>query len=96
MTADSFYSIPIGASKDEVVERAGSPMSVYDKGGGVQEYVYVERLMAGARLLQQSRYIFTIENGKVVSKRIERDSPPPTQFDSYDMQTTQNGVSSAF
>lgn len=96
MTADSFYSIPIGASTEEVVEMAGDPIRICNKGGGVQEYEYVERITAGARLLQENRYILTIENDKVTSKRVEKSSPPPTQFDSYDMQTTQNGVSSNF
>lgn len=96
LTADSFYSIPIGASREEVVEVAGDPIRICNKGGGVQEYEYVERVTAGARLLQENRYIFTIENDKVTSKRVERSSPPPTQFDSYDMQTTQNGISSTF
>ncbi len=96
MTADCFYSISVGASEQEIVEMAGSPIRIRDKGCGVQEYEYVERVMAGARLLQETRYIFTIENGKVVSKRVEKSSPPPTQFDSYDMQTTQNEVSSNF
>lgn len=90
MTADSFYSIPIGATREEVVEQAGEPIRIRNKGGGVQEYEYVERVNAGARLLQENRYIFTIENGKVTARRIERDSPPPTTFDSYEMQTTQN------
>ena len=95
MTADSFYSIPVGATREDVLSQAGSPMRVVNKGGGVQEYEYVERLTVGARTLQESRYIFTIQDDKVTNKRIERSSPSPAGFenDSYNMQTTQNGPS---
>jgi outer membrane protein assembly factor BamE (lipoprotein component of BamABCDE complex) len=96
MTAASFYSIPVGATKEEVVSQAGSPSRIVNKGGGVQEYEYVERLRAGARTLQESRYIFTLQDDKVTAKRVERSSPSPAAFenDSYNMQTTQNGPSS--
>lgn len=92
MSADSFYSIPVGASREEVIAQAGDPAAIRNKGGNVQEYVYIERLTAGNRLLQETRYIFTLQDGKVVSKHVERNSPAPTRFDSYEMQTTQKNL----
>lgn len=89
ITAYSFYSIPIGATKEEVVEQVGKPSRIRNQGGGVEEYEYIERLNAGARVLEMNHYILTLQEGKVISKRVERGSPPPTRFDSYDMQTTQ-------
>ncbi len=96
MTAESFYSVPMGTSREELVEQVGKPARVVNKGGGVQEYEYVERLSAGARTLQETRYIYTIENDKITARRVERSSPNPSGFenDSYNMQTTQNGPSS--
>jgi peroxiredoxin len=41
--------------------------------------------------LQERHYVIIIKDGVVVSKRVEQSSPQPTQFDSYDMQTTRNG-----
>jgi hypothetical protein len=89
MTMDSFYGIPIGATKDEVVQCAGSPAECRLKCSNVEELEYIERINAGARLLQERRYILTLRNGKVVSKRVEQSSPAPTTFDSYEMQTTE-------
>ena len=91
LTMDSFYDIPVGATKDEVIAKAGDPYTITKKEDGVEEYEYVERMTAGARLLQERRYIITLKNGTVVSKRVEQSSPGPGNFDSYDMQTTRNG-----
>ncbi len=93
LTMDSFYDIPVGATKDEVIAKAGDPSRITKKDNGVEEYEYVERMSVGARLLQERRYIITVKDGMVVSKRVEQSSPPPTTFDSYEMQTTHNGDS---
>jgi len=90
MTMNSFYDIPVGASRADVIAQAGEPTRIVRKKDGVEEYEYVERMKAGARLLQERLYIFKIENGVVVEKRVEQRSPLPTTFDSYEMQTTQN------
>lgn len=90
MTVDAFYGIPIGTSKEDVLAQAGGPATVEQKEDGTEEIVYIERVTAGARILQERRYIFTMKDGKVLSKRVEQSSPLPTTFDSYDMQTTNN------
>lgn len=89
MTMNSFYDIPIGTTESDLVASAGKPYKVHKKKDGVTEYIYIERVKAGGRDLQERRYIIVCKEGKVVSKHINGSSPPPYLFDSYEMQTTQ-------
>lgn len=89
-TMESVLDVPIGASKDEMVEMLGDPVSEKKLPDGSKEYVYVERFKEGSRNINLRRYYIVIKDGKVVSKRVDQKSPMPTQRNSYDMQTTQN------
>lgn len=91
MTMNSFYDIPVGASKEEVLAAAGKPFAIRNLEDGSVEYEYIERFKAGGRNINERHYIIVMKDGKVVSKRVKQDSPPPYTFDSYEMQTTQNG-----
>ena len=90
MTMNAFYDIPLGASESEVISSAGKPYSVNKKEDGVVEYEYIERVKAGARDLEERRYVLVLKDGKVVSKYVKASTPSPFLFDSYEMQTTQN------
>lgn len=90
LSTDSFYSIPVGATKDEVIAKAGDPSKISKKDDGTEEYLYIERMKAGARTVSERHYIITIKDGVVISKKVEQTSPPSTSFDSYEMQTTRN------
>ena len=90
LTMDSFYDIPVGATKEEVMTQVGKPYSITKKEDGCEEFLFIERMKVGARVMQERRYIITIKDGVVVSKHFEQSSPPPTTFDSYEMQTTRN------
>ena len=90
MTMSTFYDIPMGASESEVVASVGKPYSVCKKEDGVVEYEYIERVKAGARDLEERRYVLVLKDGKVVSKHVKGSTPAPYLFDSYEMQTTQN------
>ena len=92
MTMNNFSDISIGSSSSEVVSSYGEPYSVHKKDDGTIEYEYLERIKAGARTMEERRYILVIKEGKVVSKHIKGSSPAPYSiefFDSYEMQTTQ-------
>jgi hypothetical protein len=95
MTMNAFHDIPLGASESEVISSAGKPYSICKKEDGVVEYEYIERVKAGARDLEERRYVLVLKDGKVVSKHVKGSSPSPFLFDSYEMQTTQNDSSSA-
>ncbi len=90
MTLDTFYSVSVGTTRSELIEQAGTPYTTRKLADGSEEIEYIERIQAGSRNLEERHYIYTLQDGKVVSRRVERRSPPPWQFDSYEMQTTQN------
>ena len=93
MTSQAFYDLPIGASKNDVIETAGKPYAIYDKEDGSQEYEYIERFKVGGRETEERHYFLLIRDGKIVSKRVKQESPPPFLFDSYEMQTTEGNNS---
>jgi len=90
MTMNAFYDVPIGATESEVLASVGKPYSIQKKDCGTVEYEYIERVKAGARDLEERRYVLVIKDGKVVSKHVKGSTPSPFLFDSYEMQTTQN------
>jgi hypothetical protein len=89
VTMSGFADVPIGATKQEVIESVGKPVSERNLSDGSVEYEYVERFKEGARTINERHYFIVIKDGKVVAKRISQQSPPAYGFDSYDMQTTQ-------
>ena len=93
VTMNAFYDIPVGASQEEVVKAAGKPFAIHRKEDGSLEYEYIERFQTGGRTINERHYFIRIKDGRVVSKTMEQASPLPYTFDSYDMQTTQNGDS---
>lgn len=90
MTMHSFYDIPLGSTTSEVVATAGKPHAIHQKGDGIVEYEYLERIKEGARNVETRHYYLIFRDGKVSSKRVEQTSPPGYNFDSYEMQTTRN------
>jgi len=88
MTMDSFYDIPVGSTQEELKKEAGAPYEINDKGDGEVEYVYIEKLNMGRRIVEERHYYFTLKNGKIVSKRVKERTPPPYSINSYDLQTS--------
>ncbi len=91
MTMNSYENVPIGATQAEVVKTMGPPIRSKTLEDGSVEYVYVERIKLGGRNVEERSYRIVLKDGKVVSKKVEQSSPPAYTFDSYEMQTTQNG-----
>lgn len=85
----AYADISIGSTREEVIAEVGKPIHVTKKDDGSEEFEYVERLTVGGRLLQERRYFILLKDGVVISKRFDDRAPPPTTFDSYEMQTTQ-------
>ncbi len=86
----AFYDIPIGATESETVASLGRPYSVHERADGTVEYEYIERIKEGERTIEERCYTIVLKDGKVVSKKVNQDSPPGYLFDSYQMQTTEN------
>ena len=88
VSAASFREVPIGATRSEIIASIGEPYSMTENKDGTVDYEYVERIKEGARNLQETHYVITLKDGKVVSKKIKTSQPPGYLFDSYQMQTT--------
>lgn len=89
ITMEEFYSVPIGASVEEVRNVVGSPYRI-DKKNGEREYIYIERYDVGGRVQNERTYIFVVKNGKVIGKRYKQENTPPYDINSYDLQTSQD------
>jgi outer membrane protein assembly factor BamE (lipoprotein component of BamABCDE complex) len=89
-TAEQFYTVPFGASPNEVVQTAGKPYAKKQVASDKWEYTYVERYDVGGRKKREVKYIFVFKDGKVVQKKTFSDSTSPLDINSYDLQTSQN------
>jgi hypothetical protein len=91
MNMSSYSDVTLGATSEQLISSYGKPNHIKNLPDGTVEYEYVERIKVGERNLEERRYIIVLKDGQVVSKRMKQGSPPPFIFDSYQMQTTQNG-----
>lgn len=94
VTMEAFSEVPVGATTSEVVSCIGEPYSIHKLCDGAVEYEYIERIKIGGRDAEERHYYLLIKDGQVISKRVKQSGPLPyylNSFDSYDMQTTQNG-----
>lgn len=76
MTRDDYYTIAVGTSAQEVIEKYGEPYSITNRQDGSQEYRYIEKISAQNAVAQQNNYILIVKNGQVVSKKTTRENPP--------------------
>lgn len=91
MTMNGFHDICLGQTSSQVIAAIGEPYSIVSMDDGSVEYEYIERIKVGYRDLEERRYIIVLRDGVVVYKKVKMSSPLPYGFDSYEMQTTQNG-----
>jgi len=92
-TMDTFHEVDLSATTEQVKALLGTPYAIRTSDDGCVEYEYIERIPIGARDAETRHYFIQFQDGKVVSKRVKQSSPLPyflNNFDSYDMQTTQN------
>ncbi len=88
MTADSFSEITIGQSISEIQKKYGKPYSIKNLGAGEVEYIYIEKIFMGKRVLQEKHYLIIFKNGKVTSTKVRIFNRPAWQRNSYEMQTS--------
>lgn len=66
----------IGTPADQVVRQYGEPYSVRDRGGGLLEYQYIERVSMNNELVYENHYFLTIVDGQVVGKYFREETRP--------------------
>lgn len=76
MTRERFNDISLGTSVVEVTSRGGDPYRIRSKGGGIDEYEYIEKVNVAGDTLQENHYFILISGGKVVGKRVTTERQP--------------------
>ena len=91
MTMDKYSEISVGTTREELKEKAGKPYSIKKIGDHEEIYEYIERINVENRFVERRHYLFIIKNGKITSKKVTQEEPPPLEFrNSYELQTSQN------
>ncbi len=75
MTQETFATVQIGTPIEVVIQDMGEPYST-DTKNGMEEYVYIERVTTGNRLIYENHYILFVQGGVVVSKTVKQERPP--------------------
>jgi hypothetical protein len=73
MTSDSYSMIQLGSPATDLASTVGEPYAIHNKGNGVKEYEYIERIRNQRTLISENHYFITVQDGKVVSKRMTRE-----------------------
>jgi hypothetical protein len=92
ITTETFSDVEMGLSEKELKTQLGTPDTIRKYSGGVQEYEYIERIIASDRNIQNKHYFFIIKDGVVISKRMVEDEAfrPVLERNAYDLQTSFN------
>ena len=68
MTKQTYESIQIGTSIEEVEELAGPPYDTSSGEDGKVYYRYLERIQTGPNQVCQETYLLTVTHGRVITK----------------------------
>lgn len=71
-----YNSIMLGTPAPKVVQQYGEPYAVHDRGNGLYEYEYIERVSMNNELMYENHYFLTVVNGQVVGKRFREVTRP--------------------
>jgi len=93
MNEDLFADIAIGTTKEVLIKKAGKPNSIKKLENNQEEYEYLENIYSGRENIELRKYLFILQNNKIISKKMVFEKPPFPVFDrnSYDMQTSDRG-----
>lgn len=86
MNPDRWEGVHVGDTISQVRECVGSPYTVKECPGGVEEWLYIERVTRGREERDQRHYRLTVENCRVVEKQCEyhEEEWGPLQFDTLE------------
>ena len=76
MTRQNFDEIQLGTPVSKFEEKVGEPYKITSLKEGSEEYEYIERIPLGDEIVEENHYFLIIKEGKVISKRINRERPP--------------------
>jgi hypothetical protein len=74
MSRDEYHSIGPGLNQEALIASYGEPYEVKQLSPGLFEYHYIERIPLRPDYADEHHYYFTVQNGKVVSKRTTSSS----------------------
>ena len=80
MTYDDYHNVTMGEKISDIQVGMGRPYEVREISPTVQEYIYIERIPIGDARELFRKYILTVENGKVIDKRVKEEKSPTIQF----------------
>lgn len=66
-----FDAVPVGENTTSLLSRLGTPYQIREVNAHSQEYVYIERVSLSSEKELYRFYIFVVEDGNVVSKKVE-------------------------
>ncbi|KPK33709.1 MAG: hypothetical protein AMS24_00040 [Chlamydiae bacterium SM23_39] len=91
MTQDIFGDISVGTTEKVLIKKAGKPNFIKKLESNQMEYEYLETIYSAGRIIEIRRYLFILENNKIISKKMVFEKPPFPVFDrnAYDMQTSE-------
>lgn len=67
-TMDSYLEVEEGDTREDVLRKFGSPVSITVEGDGTEIYKYIERFSLNGEVIESRTYLFYIKDGKVVGK----------------------------
>jgi hypothetical protein len=76
MSNESFQSITMGTPISQVVDKVGDPYSIHTISPGVQEYEYIEKIMAAGQFVAENHYFLRVSDDLVTGKRMTRERSP--------------------
>ena len=80
MTLEDYHSIPIGQNISDVQVQMGRPYEVKNLYENKEEYIYIERFSVGEGREYFRKYIFVVEQGKIIDKKLKEESSLPIQI----------------
>jgi len=80
MTYDDYHDVAMGQEISDIQVQMGRPYEVKELSNTVQEYIYIERISIGDSREMFRKYILTVEDGKVINKRVKEEKSPAVQL----------------
>ena len=69
LTSRDFDTISVGENASFLEQQFGTPYNI-NKKGGIEEYIYIERISLGGTKTLFKEYTFLVSQGKIVDKRV--------------------------